>query len=74
MGLKVKKDVMWGNQQFNGYEIIGIEWLFRNDTIYVLTEYFYTNQNVRRLVKHPFPGGTDVNVDKLIEQVHKLNG
>jgi hypothetical protein len=74
MGTKVKKDVMWGNQQFNGYEIIGIEWLFRNDTIYVLTEYFYNNQNIRRLVKHPFGGGNDVNVDELIQKVHKLHG
>ena len=74
MGLRTKKQVVWGDEIYDGFEIIGIEWLFRSDTIYVLTEYFYSNKNIRRLVRHPFPGGQNVNVDQLIEQVQQLHG
>jgi hypothetical protein len=74
MNLRVEKKVIWNGLEFQGYEIVGIEWLFRGDIFYVLTEYFYnkSNKNIRRLVKHQFEVGNDVNVDEVIERVHKM--
>ncbi len=69
------KPVVWNNQEFVGYEIIGIEWLFRGDYFYVLTDYFFKSatQNTRRLVKHQFEVGNEVNVDEMINLVHKIH-
>lgn len=75
MGLRVEKNVEWNGQEFTGYEIVGVEWIFRSDTFNVLTEYFFNrhNKNIRKLVKHEFKVGNDVNVDDVIKQVHKLH-
>lgn len=75
MSLKINKDVEWNGQVFSGYEIVGVEWIFRSDTFNVLTEYFYNihNKNIRRLVKHEFKVGNDVNVDEVIKKVHELH-
>jgi hypothetical protein len=75
MSLRVEKNVEWNNQEFTGYEIVGVEWIFRSDSFNVLTEYFFNrhNKNIRKLVKHEFKVGNDVNVDDVIKQVHKLH-
>jgi hypothetical protein len=75
MSLRVEKPVKWNNQDFAGYEIVGIEWAFRGDIFYVLTEYFWksSSKNIRRLVKHQFEVGNDVNVDEMINEVHKMH-
>lgn len=73
MSLRVEKKVIWGDQEFAGYEIIGVEWMFRRDEFFVITEYFWKNKNIRRLIKHKFQAGNDVNVDELIDKVHKLH-
>ena len=64
---------MHENDEFQGYEIVGIEWIFRSDSFSVLTEYFRRNPKLRRLVKHSFPVGNDVDVDKMINLVHNLH-
>jgi hypothetical protein len=73
--LKIEKKISVGNQEFDGYEITGVEWIFKSDTLYVLTEYIYNkrNKNVKRLVKYPFIVGNDINIDELIDQVHKYH-
>lgn len=73
MSLKVEKPVMWGNEEFSGYEIIGVEWFFKRNEFFVLTEYFWKNKNIRRLIKHKFDVTKEVNVDELIEKVHSLH-
>jgi hypothetical protein len=75
MSLKVEKQITWNGQQFSGYEIVGIEWIFRGDIFYVLTEYFWNakTQNIRKVIKHEFKVSNDVNVDEMINKVHKLH-
>jgi hypothetical protein len=75
MSRKVIKPVMWNDQEYTGYEIVGVEWIFNSDTFNVMTEYFYNrhNKNIRKLVKHNFDVGNDVDVDGVINMVHKLH-
>jgi hypothetical protein len=73
MSLKVKKSIILNDQQFDGYEIVGLEWTFRDNKISILTEYFYLNRNVRRLIKHQFKATQDVDVNQLIDKVHELH-
>lgn len=75
MSRKVVKPVIWDGQEYTGYEIVGVEWIFDSDTFNVMTEYFYNrhNRNIRKLVKHNFKVGNDVDVDGVINMVHKLH-
>lgn len=73
MNLRVEKKVMWGNEEFSGYEIIGVEWLFRNNKFSVITDYFWKNKNIRRVIRHDFQVGNEVNINELIDKVHKLH-
>lgn len=75
MNLRVQKNVRWNGQDFIGYEIVGIEWIFRSDTFNVLTDYLFNvkGKDIRRLYKHQFNVGNDVNVDEVINMVHKLH-
>jgi hypothetical protein len=75
MGLKVDRPIIWNDQEFSGYEIVGVEWIFKTDKMYILTEYYFRRygKNIRRLIKHEFSVGTDVNVDHLINQVHNYH-
>jgi hypothetical protein len=52
-----------------------VEWIFKTDKMYILTEYYFRRygKNIRRLIKHEFSVGTDVNVDHLINQVHNYH-
>lgn len=76
MGLSVNKHIEYNGQVFHGYEIVGVEWFFKTDSMYILTEYFFSkeNKNIRKLIKHKFSVGSDVNVDDLILKVHQLHG
>jgi ABC-type sulfate transport system substrate-binding protein len=75
MGLSVNKHIEYNGQEYTGYEIVGVEWIFTSDTFNVMTEYFYKahNKNIRKLVKHNFKVGNDVDVDGVINMVHKLH-
>ena len=75
MSLKVESPVTWNNEEYSGYEIVGVEWFFYPKVLNVLTEYFWTQngKNVRRLIRHPFHVDNDVNVDELIETVHNYH-
>jgi hypothetical protein len=75
MDLKVERNITWNNEEFTGYEIIGSEWIFKTNTLYILTEYHLKKhgKNIKRLVRHPFKVGVDIVVDELIKQVHNYH-
>ena len=73
MSLRVEKKVMWGNEEFSGYEIAGVEWFFKRNEFFVITEYFWKNKNIRRVIRHKFDVGQDIDINELIEKVHNLH-
>ena len=71
--LKVTKPVTWENTEYTGYEIYSVEWVLGKDDFYVVVVYLNTKHKFNKIVKHKFKVGNNVDIDKMINQVHKMH-
>lgn len=71
--LAVKKQVIVDGIQYEGYEIISVEWELQTNLFGVKVIYTDDDTRTKRLKTHYFRVGNDVNINEIIEETHKLH-
>ncbi len=71
--LEVKKKVLVDDVEYEGYQILSVEWDLQNDLFGVKVIYTDEDTKTKKLKTHYFRVGNDVDINKIIEQVHQLH-
>lgn len=72
--LGVKKQVIVDGIQYEGYEIISVEWELQTNLFGVKVIYTDDDTKTKKLKTHYFRVGNDVDINEIIDEVHKLHG
>lgn len=72
--LAVKKQVIVDGIQYEGYEIISVEWELQTNLFGVKVIYTDDDTKTKKLKTHYFRVGNDVDINEIIDEVHKLHG
>lgn len=72
--LEVKKNIIVDGIQYEGYEIISVEWELKTNLFGVKVIYTDEDTKTKKLKTHYFRVGNDVDINEIIDEVHKLHG
>jgi hypothetical protein len=72
--LAVKKKVIVDEVEYEGYEIFSVEWELKNNLFGVKVIYTDNDTETKKLKTHYFRVGDDVNINEIIDEIHKLHG
>lgn len=72
--LAVKKNIIVDGIQYEGYEIISVEWELKTNLFGVKVIYTDEDTKTKKLKTHYFRVGNDVDINEIIDEVHKLHG
>lgn len=72
--LGVKRKVIVDGIEYEGYEILSVEWELKTNLFGVKVIYTDDDTKTKRLKTHYFRVGNDVNINEIIDEVHKLHG
>ena len=72
--LAVKKKVIVDDIEYEGYEILSVEWELKTNLFGVKVIYTDDDTKTKRLKTHYFRVGNNVEINDIIDEVHKLHG
>lgn len=72
--LAVRKKVIVDGIEYEGYEILSVEWELKTNLFGVKVIYTDDDTKTKRLKTHYFRVENDVDINEIIDEVHKLHG
>lgn len=71
--LAVKRKVIVDEVEYEGYEILSVEWELKANLFGVKVIYTDDDTRTKRLKTHYFRVGDNVDINEIIEEIHKLH-
>jgi hypothetical protein len=71
--LEVKQKVIIDDVEYEGYQILTVEWDLQNDLFGVKVIYIDEDTKTKKLKTHYFRVGNDVDINEIIKKVHQLH-
>ena len=71
--LAVKRKVIVDDVEYEGYEILSVEWELKTNLFGVKVIYTDDDTKTKRLKTHYFRVGNNVEINDIIEETHKLH-